>query len=117
MSHRLSIQADATKKVGTDWSPALKAIALEFETKINPALVSMGKEPIKVNSKATQIECYLGSINTPPSNHENWEYDGLLTVVIDNYDFINARFFTMLPEPPTTFWMCSTQPPQSGVII
>ena len=117
MPHQLSIQIDATNKVGKDWTPALKAVAVEFETIINPALVSLGKEPIPVNSKATQIEGFLGTVNTPPSSSEDWEYDGLVTVHIPNYDFINARFFSMLPQPPSTFWLCSTKPPQSGAII
>jgi hypothetical protein len=113
--------ANATVDGKFDWKNALKATALEFEKVINPVLAAVGKEQIKVNSEAALAEDFLGNGNTPPTTSDDWEYNGLLEVKINNYDFINSRFFDILSaqvgsKVPTTFWLCSNVPPQSGVI-
>jgi hypothetical protein len=117
MACTLHIQIDASLKGENGWRDALKAVALEFQTNINPALEYMGKEPIAVNPDSDTLEGCLGGVNTIPTDSENWEYDGLVTVNIPNYDFINSRFFGMLPVPPTTFWLIGGKPPQAGEFI
>jgi hypothetical protein len=130
MACTLHIQIDAALKtpepevVGPEappvkygWHAALRAVALEFQNNINPALSYMGKEPIAVNPDSELLEGYLGIANTAPTDSESWEYDGLVTVQIENYDFINSRFFGMLPVPPTTFWLIGGKPPQAGTFI
>lgn len=114
MPCRLQIQI-AGQPVDGDWRASLKAVAEEFETVINPALEAMERKPIKVNSNAVNIEDYLGDCCTPPTTSDNWEEAGLTMVAIGNYDWINSRFFSMLPTPPVTFWLLGGSPPTGAI--
>ena len=102
-------------EVDGGWRAALKACAEEFETIINPALVSMERKAIKVNSQAVNVEDFLGDANTPPTESDNWEEAGLVQVAVAEYDWINSRFFAMLPTPPVTFWLVGGNPPTGAI--
>lgn len=111
----LTIQLNEANKGAEGWKDALRACALEFETIINPALVSMGRKAIKVNSAAINPEDFLGEVNTPPSESDNWELAGHVKCTISEYEWINSRFFDMLPKKPTSFWLVGGAPPAGDI--
>lgn len=115
MSCQLTIQLNEANKGANGWKDALKACATEFKTVINPALVSLGRKAIKVNPDAINPEDFLGDVNTPPTEDSNWELAGHVRVHIGEYDWINARFFDMLPQKPTTFWLVGGAPPAGAL--
>lgn len=112
MPATFNIRLNPTYKGENGWVDALKASALEIE-QLNSSLVSGGLVPIKVNPNSDTIEGFLGEVNTPPTVSDSPSYDGLVTVRIKEYDFIDL---SLLPAQPTTFYFIAGTPPQSGTI-
>lgn len=80
-----------------DWSNALIATAEEVQLLNNFVNGTTFPRPLKSNPEATQVEGYLGDVNTPP------DANGFVTVRLLDYDFFDLAVLDSLPGKPTTF--------------
>jgi len=86
-----------------DWIPALKYAADKFAQFNILAELALENGPIKVNQMATQVEGFLGAVNTPPTEF------GQVTIDIPNLDqFRHAPELIMsLQEPLAGLFLLS----------
>lgn len=113
MPCKFNIRLNPAFKGDNGWMDALKAVALEIE-QLNQVFIANGLDPIPVNPSSVQAETFLGAGNTIPTENEDLRYAGLVTVAINEYDFIDL---SLLPANPTTFFFIAGTPPQAGVFI
>lgn len=132
---QLNKQLADTSNGYTQWHPALQAVAYEIQALNNfVGLLGVNPDtgedafprPITCNPSAVYQEevtdldgntitqwagvqeQVIGDANTIPTE------DGMVTIILANYDWINFRF---LPEMPTTFSIIGVIPPHSGRFI
>jgi hypothetical protein len=90
-----------------DWRSALKITAEEIQLLNTYSGTENFPRPITSHPDADVVENFLGMGNTPPSN------DGMTTVVVGEYDYIDL---SRLPAMPQTFTFIIGVPEQAGKI-
>ena len=82
------------------WIPVLQASAMAIQ-QLNVLFADqLIHGPLKSNPEATQIEGYLGDVNTPPNEF------GVMTIVLENYAALKIPYLP--PEVPFSLYLGDT---------